>query len=515
MYPGGYDKALDGMASIYLLHLSESPVAISFEFVLNESGFKQFIIDNDGDGNLSKSTSDNGPQVAVYSQWNSKTDVPRCQNTGSECSSADLLIGRGSFGRGSESRANTLDSCSDGNAGSYLSDESVERVTVKSNTKSDIREGDTVVIEADVFCHSKRSVADIYHARNPSNPVWTYIGTSRCTKDGHKKITAHCTLTEGKPEQAVRVNIRQSGSRNSCPGGSYDDTDDLVFQVKQRNKLESHEFGRESVLGHHDFMKRSFLLRPDNLNHGTLSIELRMKLFENKSLVNLIPENPFGKHMLKLFLDEQSADVLFELSNDDNSSKVQYHAHHLVLKACAPALARLCEGSDKSSPVTILDLEPRVFFQLLHYVYGGDISPDWKNDAKKFVDAADKYRLTDLKLAAEAWHVAYYSFTVGNVVEELLYADAKNCPLLREAAIGFILKNAKEVIKSESFENVLMAKTTTKEIMLAMATAEQGNDSSDDGDESMMPINDLRMALYEKGLDINGSRELLTSRLKK
>lgn len=55
-------------------------------------------------------------------------------------------------------------------------------------------------------------------------------------------------------------------------------------------------------------------------------------------------------------------------------------------------------------------------------------------------------------------------------------------------------------------ENVLLVKTATKEIMLAMATAEQGNYSSDDGDESLMPINDLRMALYEKGLDINGSR---------
>ena len=114
----------------------------------------------------------------------------------------------------------------------------------------------------------------------------------------------------------------------------------------------------------------------------------------------------------------------------------------------------------KSSPVTILDLEPQVFLQLLHYVYGSNISPDWKNDAKKFVDAAGKYRLTNLKLAAEAWHVAYYIFTVGNVVEELLYADTKNCPLLREAAIlGFILKNTKEVIMSESFENVLMVNT--------------------------------------------------------
>mmetsp|Transcript_19072 Transcript_19072/g.28931 ORF Transcript_19072/g.28931 Transcript_19072/m.28931 type:complete len:243 (+) Transcript_19072:1-729(+) len=238
-----------------------------------------------------------------------------------------------------------------------------------------------------------------------------------------------------------------------------------------------------------------------------------MKLVENKALLNFIPENPFSKNMLGLFLDEQSADVRFELSSDDNSLKVQYHAHCLILKACAPALARLCEGSDKSSPIVIPDVEPRVFLQLLLYIYGGDISPDWKNDAKKFIDAADKFGLVNLKLTAEAWYVAYYNFTVVNVADELLYADSMNCPLLREAAINFISKNVKEVMKSESFENVLMAKPASKDIMLAVASSGQGSDAGVIEDDSVATVNNLRVALYEKGLEIHGSRESLTSRL--
>lgn len=286
------------------------------------------------------------------------------------------------------------------------------------------------------------------------------------------------------------------------------------FRVK-RDTL-SRKFDRESssLWGHADFTKHSFLSNPGNLSHGTLSIELRMKLVENKSLVNFIPENPFSKNMMGLFLDEQSADVRFELSNDDNSLKVQYYAHCLILKACAPALARQCEGSNKLSPIAIPDVEPPVFLQLLLYVYGGDISPDWKNDAKKFIYAADKYGLFDLKLRAEAWYVAYCNLTVINVADELLYADAMNCPLLREAAINFISKNVKEVMKSESFENVLKAKPASRDILLAVASAGQGSDAGVIDDDSVATVNNLRVALYEKGLEIHGSRESLTSRLK-
>lgn len=38
-----------------------------------------------------------------------------------------------------------------------------------------------------------------------------------------------------------------------------------------------------------------------------------------------------------------------------------------------------------------------------------------------------------------------------NAVDYLLFADAKNCALLKKAVIDLILKNAKEVLASDSF----------------------------------------------------------------
>ena len=272
------------------------------------------------------------------------------------------------------------------------------------------------------------------------------------------------------------------------------DTSD-TFDTKTIRGWNNDSWGRDN------FIERSVLLKPGNLSNGTLTIEVQMKLDESKSQLNFVPKNPFANNMLKLLLDEDTADVLFGVSGE------QFHAHRVVLKAGAPELARLCEDTDETTPVIIPDVEPKVFKMLLKYVYGGEVEADWKTDAKKYLDAADKYGIIGLKVEAEALYVTYHNFTVDNAVEDLLYADGKNYPLLREAAMKFIMENAKEVIESSSFENVLMTKEITKEIMRGMA---KGGCVSD----GKMTVNDLRMALDDKGLDVDGSREMLASRLK-
>ena len=138
--------------------------------------------------------------------------------------------------------------------------------------------------------------------------------------------------------------------------------------------------------------------------------------------------------------------------------------------------------------------------------------PDWNNDAKKFIDAAQKYAIADLKVEAEAWHVTYFTLAVDNAIEALLYAG-DGLSSLRDAAMNFILNNAKEVITSDSFENGNMTKAITNEILVAIFTAGDDNTDTDEKGGEILSINYLRRVLYEKGLDIDGSREMLVSRL--
>ena len=195
-----------------------------------------------------------------------------------------------------------------------------------------------------------------------------------------------------------------------------------ILIIKEKKDTHGHAFDGDSSHGWTRFIKRSRLQEPGNLIDGTLTIELTIKLKsddESKSQVNFIPKNQFGKLMLNMLLDEDTADVLFVVSGK------QYFAHRVVLKACAPELARLCEEYDVSTPVIIPDVEPQVFKMLLKYVYGGEVEVDWKNDAKTYINAADKYGITGLKVNAEAWYVTHSKFTVDDAIEDLLYADAK------------------------------------------------------------------------------------------
>ena len=74
----------------------------------------------------------------------------------------------------------------------------------------------------------------------------------------------------------------------------------------------------------------------------------------------------------------------------------------------------------------------------------------------------------------------------------------------------FIAENAQDVVKSDSFAELLKADDKIKEVILAMITPGHNNN-----DEKATSINDLRMALHNKGLDVDGSREMLTARLAK
>ncbi len=61
--------------------------------------------------------------------------------------------------------------------------------------------------------------------------------------------------------------------------------------------------------------------------------------------------------------------------------------------------------------------------------------------ANELIDAADKYGVVNLKLEAEVRFVEATTFTMDNVMDNLLYAESKNCALLKESVMDFIAEN--------------------------------------------------------------------------
>jgi len=273
-----------------------------------------------------------------------------------------------------------------------------------------------------------------------------------------------------------------------------------------------------------NYVPRSTIMS-DDLVEGSLVIEVRMKLIEpaQKSSLPFVPENPLSKNILKKFMDDTTADVIFEVSCESNNgardyhkraklSPVKFYAHRLVLIDSANTLAELCKGGDMT-PVSITDVKPDIFRHLLYYVYGGSILMEDLCGCVllDIIDAADKYAVVNLKLESEACYVQSTDITMGNVVEILMYADTKNCALLKEAVMDFLLENGGEAVEKLSFES--MPGHIVKDLLTAVHMGKKQS-AKVSNDYSTMRVSALRKTLHEKGLDVDGSREAMIALLK-
>ena len=173
-----------------------------------------------------------GLQTAVY---DSTLKAPKCVNTGSGCDSGpSLLLGRDTMSGGAEpNQPNSINnSCADGTSGTFHSDESDDRLVVRTTDGSTLAAGKTVKVSATVWAYSSFTSdhLDLYYAANASSPTWVLIATLTPTAAGAQTLSANYTLPNGSL-QAVRANFRYTGSASSCSTGAYDDHDDLIFAV--------------------------------------------------------------------------------------------------------------------------------------------------------------------------------------------------------------------------------------------------------------------------------------------
>ena len=271
-----------------------------------------------------------------------------------------------------------------------------------------------------------------------------------------------------------------------------------------------------------NFAKLSTLM--ELLVQGTLVIEVRMKLPSTRiNTTQFIPSNPINKNVLQKFMDEETADVVFEVDNesqneDERTSKkskttTTFYAHRFILQDISTMLAELCKSDEGGviTTVSITDVKPKIFKHMIYYTYGGKLSDeDLKNNAKDIINACDKYGVVHLKLEAEACYVKSNEITIDNMMDNLLFADSKNLALLKEAVMDYIVANKRDILGKVSFDNVPGG--VISDVLAAMARGEETDDDSTD--YNTMRVGTLRKMLDEKGLDVDGSRETMIALLK-
>ena len=315
---------------------------------------------------------------------------------------------------------------------------------------------------------------------------------------------------------------------------------------------DSHEHGYASSMGHSNISGKFItneqricrqIFRPPMNNDGSLTVEVRMRLADDKrgdtataAEKLVIPENLLAKNILSKFMDEESADIVFEVVEDERSefekktnciqhyckrykTTTKIHAHRFILQQFSSTLDELCKsgGDEGITTISITDANPNTFKRMLFYMYGGKLSnDDMKRHAKSIIDVADKYGIVGLKLEAEASYVTSETIAMDNVIDKLLYADSKNLALLKEAVMDYLVKNGKEAMTKLSFDNV--PGSAMKDLLAAMTRgkSEEGEEKTAKSvlkDYNTMRVNTLRKLLHEKGLDVDGSREMMVARL--
>ena len=190
-------------------------------------------------------------------------------------------------------------------------------------------------------------------------------------------------------------------------------------------------------------------------------------------------------------------------------------AHRVIVSNCSSVFADLCEShGDETTPIQINDVTPDVFRLLLSYMYGGKVShDDMKSHVWDIIKAADKYGVINLKLEAEAYVVEGITFTIENVKELLIYAESNNLALLKEAAMDYIVENKANVIEKLSFTDA--PGTLLNDMLAACVRSETKDGTARRSDFSFMRVSLLRRKAHERGLNVDGSREMLIAALKR
>ena len=237
-----------------------------------------------------------------------------------------------------------------------------------------------------------------------------------------------------------------------------------------------------------------------------------------------IPENPSACKIIQgLFMDEKYSDIVFEVVGEeepkDTSTKVEsrhaavtFPAHRVIVMKGSSFLAILC-GESLGNTTTPIQITGVSLCLPLSYIYGMTISNDnMKLHAKEIINAADMFGVPSLKLEAEARLVEDTVITIENVMDLLVYAECKNCALLKEAAVDFIVDNKAEVIEKLSFANAPGALIT--EVLATIWRRELNEHIIDSSNLASLRISELRTKAHGKGVDVDGSRETLIAALK-
>jgi hypothetical protein len=158
------------------------------------------------------------------------------------------------------------------------------------------------------------------------------------------------------------------------------------------------------------------------------------------------------KQLTDLYVQQNHRDVQFNFENDQH---IGGHSHILVARS--PVFAAMFQHEmkeTKTGQVSIQDIQPNIFKQMLHYIYSGRLSlPLTETSAQRLFEAADKYDIGDLK--DECVDRLIHRIRVDNVINLMAWAHTHSVEELKEETLEFTSLHGKEISQLKDWENLM------------------------------------------------------------
>lgn len=283
------------------------------------------------------------------------------------------------------------------------------------------------------------------------------------------------------------------------------DIDDNCFVGLDRKE---YTFFREgegvTIIRHHDVLDEENNILVD----GALHVDIHFQHMPAPNAL-FVPPTSLAGDMMRLFADVDSADVSF------NVGGTIIKAHKLILRTNAPLLYEFCKEGTLGDSIEISNISPTTFRYMLQYIYSRShpgISTLVSGAGRGLLDAADRFGLVSLKLDVETVLVQNMVMDHENVAEWLVFAESKTCPLLKEAAVSFFVARATDLLRSDAWQQLLRGSSQLITEVVAEISKSANNDIRFN-DEWNISVVELRKKLGKKGLDVDGDKGILISRL--
>ena len=133
--------------------------------------------------------------------------------------------------------------------------------------------------------------------------------------------------------------------------------------------------------------------------------------------------------------------------------------------------------------------------------------------SRDIIEVADRFGLGHLKVLAEGYYVKSTTITAGNFFEIYHFSDTKKCALLKEAVMNFLVHNVTEALYWFNGVDTSQSESMVTDLLTALAKSRSAGGF--DGYFKTMSVVNLRRKLDERGLDVDGTHEMLVDSLER